>query len=122
MLVNNFLESCSEYENFQIWDIETMADFLNGNGVIEEMFKIDYKMSVSEFESRREEIKETNMEIMKNLLDQVGDKHFYIFTYHDANHQNLVHMQDQKIMNFGIDINKVDEGHVYIVIMDKVSK
>jgi len=119
MLVTNFVESCSKYENFQIWDVENMDDFLNGNGVVEEIFKVDYKMSVSEFNTRRAEIEESNMDVMKKILDQVGDKHFFIFTLYDPNHQELVHMQDQKIMNFGIDINKIDGDHVYIVIMDK---
>ncbi|MDX2362049.1 MAG: hypothetical protein QNK23_14665 [Crocinitomicaceae bacterium] len=121
MLVNNFIESCSQYENFQIWDIESMDDFLNGNGVISEVFQVDYKMPPSEFNARREEIPQTNMEIMKNLLDQVGDKHFLIFTLHDQNHQELVHMQDTKVMNFGINISKIDGDHVYVVIMDKVA-
>ena len=122
MLVNNFSESCAQYENFQIWDIENMNDFLNGNKVLEEIFKIDYKMPVTEFVERRAEIEQSDMEIMKNLLDQVGDKHFYIFTHYDPNHQVLIHMQDTKVMNFGIDIKEVSPEHVYVVIMDKIAK
>ena len=119
MLVNNFLESCGQYENFQIWDVENMEAFLNGNGVLEEIFKNDYKFPVAEFAERRAEIEQTDMEIMKNLLDQVGDKHFFIFTHFDQNHQELVHMQDTRVMNFGIDIKEISPEHVYIMIMDK---
>jgi len=122
MLVKDFLESCTQYENFQIWDIENMNDFLIGNKVLEEIFKVDYKMSVTEFEERRAEIEQSNMEIMKNLLDQIGDKHFYIFTNFDPNHQVLIHMQDTKVMNFGIDIKELNPEHVYVVIMDKIAK
>lgn len=119
MIVKNFKDTCSEYDNFQIWDVENMDAFLTGNGIFAEIFKSDYKMPVSEFNIRRDEISETNMEIMESMLDQVGDKHFYLFTYHNDNHAELVWMQDQKVMNFGIDINAIDQDHVYIVIMDK---
>lgn len=119
MLVSNFKENCSKYENFQIWDVDNIDAFLYGNAVFAEIFKTDYKMEIAEFHDRRSEIEDNNMQIMKNMLDQIGDKHFYIFTYHDMNHQELVHMQDTKVMNFGIDISKIDKEHVYIVIMDK---
>ena len=120
MIVKNFKDTCTEYDNFRIWDVENMDAFLNGNGIFEEIFRNDYKMSVSEFNTRRDEITQTNMEIMESMLDQVGDKHFYVFTYHNDNHDELVHMQDNKIMSFGIDINPIDPEHVYIVIMDKL--
>lgn len=122
MIVKNFLESCSQYENFQIWDVDNMQSFLSGNGVLEEIFQHDYKIQVSDFTSRRAEIPQSDMEIMNNLLDQVGDKHFFIFTHFDDNHKELIHMQDAKVMQFGIDISKIDKEHVYIVIMDKVSR
>lgn len=121
MIVKNFIDTCKEYENFQIWDVENMDAFLGGNEIFKEIFTNDYKMSIFEFNTKRDEIPNTNMEIMESMLEQVGDKHFYVFTYHCDNHAELVHLQDNKIMNFGIDINKVDPEHVYIVIMDKMS-
>lgn len=120
MLVKNFFETCAQYENFQIWDVENMNAFLNGNGVLQEIFKNDYKISVEEFEERRSEIADSNMKIMENLLDQIGDKHFYPFTKDDQNHFQLIRMQDTNVMNFGIDIKDIDQSHVYIMIMDKV--
>ena len=121
MIVKNFKDTCAEYDNFQIWDVENMDAFLNGNGIFAEIFKTDYKMSIAEFNSRRDEISLSNMEIMESMLDQIGDKHFFVFTYHNDNHAELVWMQDQKVMNFGIDINNINQEHVYIVIMDKKS-
>ncbi len=121
MIVKNFKDTCAEYDNFQIWDIENMDAFLNGNGIFEEIFKNDYKMSISEFNTKRSEISASNMEIMESMLDQIGDKHFYIFTYHNDNHAELVYMQDSKVMNFGININEIDPEHVYVIIMDKKS-
>lgn len=119
MLVKNFKDEAKQYANFEVWDIENMDAFFKGNGVMAEMFQIEYQMKVSEFAEKREEISQTDMEIMQNLLGLVGDKHFFIFTYHDDNHSEIVHMQTNKIMNFGIDIEAIEKDHVYVVIMDK---
>lgn len=119
MVVKNFISECAKYENFAIWDVENMNSFFEGNKVLSNIFETDFKMSVGEFEIKRSEIEQSNMQIMESLLDQVGDKHFYVFTYHNANHQELIHMQDTKVMDFGIDIKAIDKEHVYIVIMDK---
>ena len=119
MLVNNFKDSCNQYDNFAIWDIENMDTFFKGNTVLAEVFKDTFKMPVEEFNDRRSEISKTNMEIMEGLLDRIGDKHFFIFTYHSDNHWELVQMQTQKIMSFNINIEELDKTHVYILIMDK---
>lgn len=119
MLVNNFRETCIKYENFEVWDIENMDAFFSGNATLEEIFKIDYKMPVEEFRDRREEIPQTDMQIMEKLLAQIGDKHFFIFTLHNENHLELIQMQAQKIMNFGLDIEAIKHDHVYVLIMDK---
>lgn len=120
MLVGNFQETAYQYDDFAVWEVENMNAFLNGNGAIVEAFKTDFKMSVDEFDARRSEIPKTNMEIMEQLLDQIGDKHFFIFTWHDDNHWQLVQMQTQKVMNFGIDIEHViEKDRVYILLMDK---
>ena len=120
MLVGNFKDTAHQYDNFAVWDVENMNAFLNGNGALIEIFKKDFNMPVEEFDARRSEISKTNMEVMEHLLDQIGDKHFFIFTYHDDNHWQLVQMQVGKVMNFGIDIeNAIAEDHVYILLMDK---
>ena len=76
-------------------------------------------MPLSEFNERRSEIEISNMDIMKGLLNQVGDKYFLIFTFHDDNHWELVKLQKQKVMNFGVDIENITDNHVYILMMDK---
>lgn len=120
MLVENFKDTAHQYENFAVWDVENMSAFLRGNSALGDILKNDFKISVDEFEARRSEIPKTNMEIMEQLLDQIGDKHFFIFTYHDPKHGQLIQMQTKKIMDFGIDIEKdIEEYHVYILLMDK---
>ncbi len=121
MLVEKFRDNCLQYENFAVWAVEDMDDFFEGNGVLAEILKIEYQIPVEEFNDRRTEIPETNMAIMKNILEHVADKHFFIFTYHNDNHSELVQMQTQGIMNFGLDIGDIKENQVYILMMDKKS-
>jgi hypothetical protein len=119
MIVQQFNENAIQYKDFQIWDVENMDAFFNGNGVIQEIFEKDYKTLVSNFDANRTDIADTNMEIMVKILDQIGDKHFMIFTLHDKNHLELVQMQRTNAMTFGINIEEISPDHVYIMIMDK---
>ncbi len=56
---------------------------------------------------------------MSTILDHVGDKSFFLFTYGDSNHNDLVYLQDSRIMNFGINIDYLHHYHLDIIIMDK---
>ena len=120
MITTEFRETCKQYNNFAIWDVENMDAFFEGNSVLSEIFQNNYNIPVSEFNDRRLEIEVSNMDIMKNLLEQIGDKHFLIFTYHDDNHWELVQLQKQRIMNFGVDIENIADDHVFILMMDKL--
>lgn len=119
MLVEDFTETCRLYENFEIWDVENMDAFFKGNAVLTTIFEDKYKIPIADFNQKRSEIKETNMQIIETVLSYVGDKSFYIFTHHNENHLELIKMQQQKIMNFGVDINNIKNDHVYVIIMDK---
>lgn len=119
MIVTTFTQSCKDYENFAIWDVEDMDAFFGGSDVLMEIFENDYKMPHTEYKTKREEILDTDIEVMAKLLDQVGDKHFLIFTLHDTNHLELIQMQENKVMSFGMDIQKIEGDRVYIVMMDK---
>ena len=119
VILENFNEVCQRYENFEIWDIESMDAFFTGNEIINTIFEDEYKFSVKQFDEKRLDIADTNEEIIVKILDHVGDKHFFLFTLHNPNHLELVAMQNQKIMNFGIDIQDIQADHFYVVIMDK---
>ena len=120
MLVSEFSETCQLYKGFQIWEIENINAFFEGNQILSTIFQDHYKISVEELSERRSEIEETDLKIITTLLKMVDDKSFFIFTLHDENHLELVKMQQMKIMNFGIDIKEAVRGdRVYVVIMDK---
>lgn len=120
MLVNDFKNKVTEFKNFEIWEVPSMQDFFKGNSILKTIFETDYKMKLADLKDRRHEIQETDLAIMHKLLDQVGDKYFFIFTHLDPNHLELIMVQDMKLMNFGMDISKIKNNCVYIMIMDKV--
>lgn len=119
MLVDDFQADCRKYTNFQIMQVESMEAFFSISPVIPMVFEHLYAMPLSSFVERRSEIPSTEMEIMKNILDHIGDRHFYIFTYHSDQHAVLVQLQDAGVMNFGIDINDIRKDQVYVVMMEK---
>lgn len=122
MLVQQFSENPFQYKDFEVWDVENMEAFFNGNGVLKEIFEKEYKIFVSDFDERRSELPETNLGIIANILDHIGDKHFFVFTLHDANHLELIKMQNSNVMNFGMNIEDINPEHMYIIIMDKVKE
>lgn len=119
MLANEFSDTCFQYENFMVWDIENMDAFFKGNEVLATIFEDCYKIPFKTYKERRNEIQESDLQIMTKLLNYVDDKHFFIFTLHDENHMELVKMQRMKVMNFGLDIEKIQNNRVYVMIMDK---
>ncbi len=122
MLVNEFSSTCRLYEGCEEWEIEDLTAFLKGNGVLETIFQDYYNIPVDEVEEKRSDITDSDYDIITKLLSLVNDKHFYIFTLHDKNHLDLVGMQRMKVMNFGMDIEKIKADCVYSIIMDKRSR
>lgn len=119
MLVTEFSETCFQYNNFEVWQIDSLDDFFKGNSILAKIFEDYYKMPLSDLKNKRAEIPDSDMHIINRLLSQVDDKHFFIFTLHDENHLELIKMQRLKIMNFGIDIEQIKPDKVFVMLMDK---
>ncbi len=119
MIVQDFKNTVTHYSNFEIWEVKNIDAFFEGNRAIKEIFEKEYHIPFSLFKQRRSEIKENDFQLMSTILDHVGDKSFFLFTYGDSNHNDLVYLQDSRTMNFGINIDNLHHYHVYIIIMDK---
>lgn len=119
MLAQNFGESYYRFENFAVWEIENIADFFEGNGVLKVIFEEEYDIPFALFQEKRQEIEESDMMMMERILSLVNDKYFHIFTLHNPNHLELVKLQMLKVMNFGMDIEQIEEDRVYVMIMDR---
>ncbi len=121
MLVEEFSSTCRLYEGFQVWEIENLTAFLKGNEVLGTIFQDQYNFPVNEIGKKRSDIADSDLIIITKLLSLVNDKYFFIFTLHDEYHLDLIGMQQMKVMDFGIDIEKIREDCVYAIIMDKRS-
>lgn len=119
MLVTEFSETCFQYDNFEVWQIDNLDSFFKGNTILAKIFEDYYKISLSDLKAKRAEIQDTDMQIITNLLAQVDDKYFFIFTLHDEHHLELIKMQKLNIMNFGIDIEHINSDKVFVMLMDK---
>ncbi|MCC7302838.1 MAG: hypothetical protein IT233_09360 [Bacteroidia bacterium] len=119
MIANEFSETFSTYENFMILAVGGIEEFFEVNDVLPRIFKDFYKFPVTELKSRRQEIAESDMDIIVRTLSNVDDKHFFIFTLHDSNHLDLIKMQMMKVMNFGMDIQHLESNKLYILAMDR---
>ena len=119
MIVSEFSDTCKLYEGFHVWEIESIEAFFKGNEILATIFQDFYNIPMDDFIEKRKEISDSDFDIMKNLLGHVNDKSFFLFTLHDKNHLELVGMQKMNVMNFGMDIEKIKNDHVYAMIMDK---
>ncbi|MBI2259529.1 MAG: hypothetical protein HYU67_11630 [Flavobacteriia bacterium] len=120
MLVENFKNTATLYHQFEIWQIADLKEFFQGNGILQIIFEKEYKMKITELDSKRNDIPETDLGLMASVLDMVSDKYFYPFSFGDPAHLELVEMQTLGIMNFGTDISKIDPNKYFVVIMDKI--
>ena len=121
MIAIDFTETCSTYENFEIWEVDSIQSFFKGNQILVTIFTDFYKISIEDLFENRIQIQETDYQIILKLLKEVSDKTFFVFTIHDKNHLELIGLQKMSVMNFGIDIEKIKHDHIYIMIMDKQS-
>ncbi|KAA3652408.1 MAG: hypothetical protein DWP98_01395 [Bacteroidetes bacterium] len=119
MIVSDFSDTCKLYDGFHIWEIESLDAFFRGSDILATIFHDFYHIPFEELNEKRNEIADSDFDIMINLLTLVNDKSFFLFTLHDENHLELVGMQKRKIMNFGMDIERIRKDRVYAMIMDK---
>ena len=119
MIVTEFSDSGKLYESFEVWEIESIEAFFKGNEILTTIFQDFYKMPIDDFVEKRNDIRDSDLDIMKNMLSLVSDKSFFVFTHYDENHLELVGMQKMNTMNFGMDIENIKNDHVYAMIMDK---
>lgn len=120
MLVNHFSKNCSEYTNFEVWEVEDLKAFFKDHELLRTIFQDGYKFSVNELFENRSKLADTDLTIIQNILGQINDKHFLVYTKNDENHLDLINMQEAEVMNFGSDIALINPKSIYITIMDKI--
>lgn len=119
MIITDFKDNYLMYENMVIREIASLEEFLDIHEMLYQIFKDEYGFAYQERKNPENNFSDTPIEAMNKLLDYFGDKYFYIFMVGDLHFNSLVTLQDKKIFNFGIDLNKLDKEKIYMMEMDK---
>ncbi len=118
MIATNFGENYLLYENMEIWEVKSFPEFFKAHENLLEIFESEYGFPFDKIDAQKN-FDEPDIMIISKLLDYFGDKHFFVFSYNDANHNELKKLQDQKIINFGMDIYVIHPSRIYVLEMDK---
>lgn len=118
MTVTDFSDNYLLYENMSIWEVKSLDEFFKAHESLTEIFEKEYGFPYSK-RSEHSEFKDSDIMVISTLLDNFGDKSFFIFSYNDKHHNDLKAIQDKKIINFGIDIHVINPNRIYVLEMDK---
>jgi hypothetical protein len=119
MIATDLKENYLLYENMAVWEINGLEDFLKSHNKLHEIFEKEYGFPFSERSTPPHEFSDPDIVAINRLLDYFDDKHFFVFSYNDARHNELKSLQDKKIIRFGMDIHVINPGRIYILEMDK---
>jgi hypothetical protein len=118
MVITDFADKFIMYENYAIWTISSLDEFMKSHEKLSEIFEKEYGVP---FDQRNnvDSIDDNDLIIISNLLDYFDDKQFFIFSNNDKHHNDLKKLQDEKKINFGMDIYVLQSNKIYILEMDK---
>lgn len=119
MVVTDFAEHYELYENMSIWEISNLEEFFKAHETLQEIFEKEYGFPYSAKNNTDKKILDSDIVIVSKLLDYFGDKHFLIFSNNDLHHNYLKVLQDNKVINFGIDIHVIHPKKIFVLEMDK---
>lgn len=119
MTISDFEKNYKIYENMAIWEISSLEEFMDGDVLLPQIFKEEYKFEWNDKNDPANHFSDPDMVVINKLLDYYGDKYFFVFSYNDPQHQMLKNLQDQKIINFGVDIYMIHPKKIYVLMMDR---
>jgi len=119
MTVTDFSENYHLYENMAVWEIKSMEDFFKTHENLYEIFEKEYGFAYNKLNENKTNFTDTDVMLVSKLLDHFGDKEFFVFSYNDKHHTDLKRLQDNKVINFGMDIHMIHPSRIYVLEMDK---
>lgn len=119
MIVVDFENKYLMYDNYAIWEITSLEEFFKSHEMMFEIFEKEYGVSYNERNNSDVKIADSEIVVVSKLLDYFEDKHFFVFSNNDSNHQGLKNLQDKKIISFGMDIYVLNPKKIYVLEMDK---
>ena len=118
MTITDFSNNYLIYENMSIWEIKSLVEFFKAHESLLEIFEKEYGFPFDKL-NEQQNFKDSDIEVVSKLLDHFDDKQFFVFSYNDKHHNDLKSLQDEKIVNFGLDIHVIHPERVYVLEMDK---
>ena len=118
MTITDFLDNYSMYENMSIWELKSLGEIFKAHENMTEIFEKEYGFPFNKL-NEQQNFKDSDVMMVSRLLDHFGDKQFFVFSYNDRHHNDLKVLQDEKVVNFGLDIHVIHPARVYVLEMDK---
>ncbi len=118
MTITDFGNDYVLYENMSIWEVKSLPDFFKAHEDLLEIFEKEYGFAFDKL-SDQKDFNDSDIMVISKLLDQFGDKFFYVFSNNDTHHNELKILQDNRTMNFGMDIYVIHPSKIYVLEMDK---
>lgn len=118
MTITDFRDNHLMYENMSIWELKSLDEIFKAHESMTEIFEKEYGFPFDKL-NEQENFKDSNIVVVSKLLDHFGDKQFFVFSYNDKHHNDLKVLQDEKIINFGLDVHVIHPKSVYVLEMDR---
>lgn len=119
MTVTDFDKNYKMFENMAVWEIKSLNHFFEDDEMLMKIFNEEYGFPYAEFSKHSETFSDTPIMVVSKVLDYFGDKYFFVFENNNKHHNDLKKLQDQKIINFGMDIYVLHPERIYALMMDK---
>jgi len=121
MTITDYDKKYKLFENMAIWEVKSLDHFFEDDELLMNIFKEEYGFPYSEMAKNSETFTDTPLMVVSKVLDYFGDKYFFVFENNNKHHHDLMKLQDNKIINFGIDIHVLNPSTVYVLMMDKTT-
>lgn len=118
MTITDFRDNHLMYENMSIWELKSLNEIFKAHESMIEIFEKEYGFPFDKL-NEQENFKDSNIVVVSKLLDHFGDKQFFVFSYNDKHHNDLKVLQDEKVINFGLDVHVIHPKSVYVLEMDR---
>lgn len=118
MTITDFRDNHLMYENMSIWELKSLDEIFKAHESMTEIFEKEYGFPFDKL-NEQENFKDSNIVVVSKLLDHFGDKQFFVFSYNDKHHNDLKVLQDEKIINFGLDVHVIHPKSIYVLEMDR---
>ena len=119
MTITDYASKYRMFENMAIWEIKSLDHFFEDDEMLMKIFKEEYGFEYANLNENSKSFTDTPIMVVSKALDYFGDKYFFVFENNNKHHHELMKLQDNKTIQFGIDIHVLNPNRIYVLMMDK---